>query len=367
MGQGFVLAGEYATVTLLFSFIGLLYVIIVFLSKKVLGLKGAEEKFHLELKSLTMGIVVGIAVSIFVAAFQPIYNATIKGEINSSLDNYTSNAVDVIKQLGYLYTDYTDLAALSIGYSITHIVSYSRGHSNYFYSLYNLASLASAFALRISSMVVYMATLYNFMKFSMWLSQVSLLPVGIALRLFPPLKRVGSTLLAVGLGLYVIYPISMYIALPLGYSLSSLSSQASASLSALRSTVSSVTSLTKSPKSLLEWLMGVDYSTNYLTLPGGEGLTPVGGEAFVVITNLLGSSIKTGEIIYHFISTSKDRIKTTKQGISALNAVLPYASSSVIATIFVAFLVVFSVLAGIRSLAIALGGEFFLYGVQSRV
>ncbi|RME79010.1 MAG: hypothetical protein D6769_03505 [Methanobacteriota archaeon] len=361
---------SYAVTFLVAAALGVAYISLYRILASVLALQNADEKVKMELKSLTSGVLLILVLTMLLVPYigaLPSFAPNTANLISALNGNsfYASPDYDFLMSLkkmyassAELYAYVADLSPFSSSYSISWIVKTGYSLGGKFAAASIMASNISSSAASLLSTWAITLAFSSFIEFAIHISLTYLVPFGILIRLFPPLKRIGSTLISVALGLLIALPLSYYVAASLAAVLISLPSS-----SDLQPAISTFDSSTTAFKGYFETSFYTSLISAPLATPGEAALGPIATWAVAGTKATLSAVALPLDRVADVLTGPTN----TKKLMYSLQAVANTAIFAQVRLVFVSFITVFSTLAFIRSLSLLLGGEFFLYGIQSRV
>ena len=165
--------------------------------------------------AMVIGVILSIN-SLFSVISGKATNGELISEITTLYENNIINITTVAERAVPFYADVSQLESSSSSVSAS-----AESHGFRLSSLTGSATnipvfgrLGAALASFISTMLSIasqQALMVNIMRFFVTISCSLLLPLGFFLRAIPYLRRIGSTLVSIGIALVIIYPISLYV------------------------------------------------------------------------------------------------------------------------------------------------------------
>ncbi len=353
---------------------GLTYVIIEDFLGRITNPHHTGEKRNAEIKAILAGSII----SAFLLSWLGTFGTSIGNAINdynTTANGVANNLTSVAKSISSLLLYYNDLAptAFSVQYSFIAKYGYSKGSTLAFVSDLENIYLSSLTQLLHAIFILYASSW--FMCFSFVVAVKYLLPLAIVLRLMPPLKKLGSTLIAIVFGIAFIMPYAFLITLKVLNALYATVDINHSSISAFKNYVNDVKSVGMPMQTLFDAFIHPAMAIPY-------AVVNIGSEGWKAATAFASSWI--GDLIYYGTvalvkagfsipglsiqsSTESKARDLLNQGLEIGKVITDYTLTTFIKMSLLVFIASMVTLVSIRTISLLLGGEFFLYGIQEKI
>ena len=349
------------TLTVIAGSVGVLYLVLLRYVSTILRVERAGETFKMELKSILAGAVLVVFIMMLVVPLATFISSL---DASSTISGPLSDMEEAVKAISVFGAYAHDLAPFSASFSVSFLVKAGYSSAGALGALNDAFSNLSQAASTITTVWAITKVTYSLTCFLMELGAKYFLLAGIVLRMLPPFKRVGSTLVAISLGLIVALPLSFYFSnllantlIPTNAQLSALKSSTSLALGKVSGMVSALSGYERA--FLISSMLGAAFSN-----PGSSGLPqPIPYAATASAKAAQFAALLPINIIAETLLSSA----LTNTIVNAMKAAADFSVMLGVRVTFTSFLIAFSTLGFIRSIALILGGEFFLYGIQRRI
>jgi len=352
-------------------------------------------------------IVIGMILSIDSSLFLVLTgqsNGTLITETTRIYENNINSLTDVaIKAVDFhTYVSQLEIHSSSISTSIPlpwgFSLSLNTGKVTSIPVFGRLDGVLMSFITTVFSISSQQAIMVNIMRFFVTISCSLLLPLGFFLRAIPYLRRVGSTLVSIGIALIMVYPISLYVLGSIFFGVqdaaivkefdgkyfdpASIYSEFRAILKeradklvGLAVTYGGIGTLKTVSDVYIKGSIGIMLmvlSFIPVTAAFEKALEPI-MSIVIMLVDILLSLVATGVLhgIYEIMSQILVNYMVNNGGVEYAVALgmdlATYGTIVNMTHILILASVVLSVMGFIRALAVLLGGEFFLYGVQDYI
>ncbi|MCX6774101.1 MAG: hypothetical protein NTY68_03855 [Candidatus Micrarchaeota archaeon] len=166
--------------------------------------------------AMVIGLILSIN-SLFSVISGKATNGELISEITTLYENNIINITTVAERTVPFYADVSQLESSSSSVSLNEELPHgfrlgaSTGSVTNIPVFGRLEAALASFISTITSIASQQALMVNIMRFFVTISCSLLLPLGFFLRAIPYLRRIGSTLVSIGIALVIIYPISLYV------------------------------------------------------------------------------------------------------------------------------------------------------------
>ena len=363
---------SYADVILLFSSVSLAYNTIFYFMNKAAGNAVEVANYKNEVKTIILNVILIVLLVGFWQAFDYFYASAFS---SSSILELSQQSIDTL--IGYVHGLFKPLLEVSQPLSAFSSMSGSWSFSVWMFKvgigLYQYAGERIVYWLtKASSLLgmhaVALATLRELIEVFQFFSFRFLIPLGFLFRTFSYTRRLGSTMVSMGIGAAMLLPLAVHILSALTLealdvlSFSSLSSSFASSLQSASLKVypfmyigDFFNALVSNLRAAVLVLLALDL----LSLANIPIVSQIAQTAFSVMMFALKASYFTGLVgvigsyAGMLLIYNSDLFFEGTKALAALNLSL---------TLFY-FGVSAIVIGGIRAISIFLGGEFFLYGM----
>ncbi len=370
---------DYADYIFYFTFASLLYIIFLYFYNKITNNLRGQIEFKNDLKALLVNIIFFV---LLISAWSGLNALANNSSNNDGLVGLGSSSIDKLlvltKQAYSLNNDLIPYFAVasSISSSASFAIYMVNLGGSYGFSGYSIAlDKLNQFNANLFSHILSLSTLKTLLYDLNYFAIMFFLPVGVMFRAFPLTRRLGSTMIAISIGVGIMLPVSAYFASDiittmlqdpnvLGYTnFLSQASQRIGDFTAFKVMITTLYLLVGGIYTLAGNVTPIMYLLDLATILPIIGQISMAGFSAI---DLIAKGVVFGFVVGFLKAISgpiADVVYSSDYFIYMAQAIL----SLNVGLLLFYFTVSFATLSAIRSISIALGGEFFLYGVSGLI